>query len=142
MADLYEDDILLWSEQQAAALRRRAANELDWNNLAGEIEDLGKSRLHAVASHLVLALLHKLKAEAWPLSPEVSHWRADARMQRDEARAYYAPSMADRRELKIDALYRRALRGLPEMVDGVPPLPVPEECPVTLEELLTEPPEA
>jgi hypothetical protein len=27
MSDLYEDDILLWSERQADALRRRAANE-------------------------------------------------------------------------------------------------------------------
>ena len=35
--------------------------------------------------------------------------------------------------------YRRALRGMPETIDGQPPLPVPEACPVTLDELLTEP---
>src|SRR5215470_15760572 len=45
MSDLYEDDILLWSEQQAELLRRRAANDLDWANLAEEIEDVGKSQL-------------------------------------------------------------------------------------------------
>jgi hypothetical protein len=27
---------------------------------------------------------------------------------------------------------------LPEMIDGRPPLPVPDECPVTLDELLGE----
>ena len=148
MSDLYEDDILLWSERQAELLRRRAAGELvndaelDWPNIAEEIEDVGKSQLRGVASHLVQALLHDLKAEAWPLSLAVPHWRAEARMQRDEARAAYAPSMADQRELKIDALYRRALRGLPETIDGTPPLPVPRACPVTLDELLAEPPEA
>ena len=51
MADLYEDDILLWSERQAELLRRRAAGELvndaelDWPNIAEEIEDVGKSQL-------------------------------------------------------------------------------------------------
>src|SRR3954467_278017 len=32
----YDTDILLWSEQQAEALRRRSANSLDWENLAEE----------------------------------------------------------------------------------------------------------
>jgi Domain of unknown function DUF29 len=139
MSDLYEDDILLWSEQQADVLRRRAANELDWNNLAEEIEDVGKSQLRGVASHLVQALLHNLKADAWPLSPEVPHWRAEARGQRDEARAAYAPSMKDRPELDLTMLYRRALRRMPATIDGVAPLPVSQVCPVTLEKLLAEP---
>jgi hypothetical protein len=60
-------------------------------------------------------------------------------MQRDEARENYAPSMARRDELRVDRLYRRALRGMPDTIDDVAPLPVPEVCPVTLDELLTEP---
>jgi len=99
MTDLYDADILLWSERQANALRRRAVNEIDWENIAEEIADLGKSALRTVASHLVQALLHDLKAEAWPLSREVPHWQADARGQRDEARAAYTPSRKNRPEL-------------------------------------------
>ena len=38
MADLYDADIMEWSEKQADALRRRAANEIDWDNMAEEIE--------------------------------------------------------------------------------------------------------
>jgi hypothetical protein len=37
MSDLYGDDMLLWCEQQADALRQRAANHLDWEHLAEEI---------------------------------------------------------------------------------------------------------
>jgi hypothetical protein len=48
MSDLYDTDILLWSEQQAAAIRRRAANEIDWENVAEEIESVGNEQLHAV----------------------------------------------------------------------------------------------
>jgi uncharacterized protein DUF29 len=62
-SDLYEDDILLWSEQQAEALRRRAANEIDWDNIAEEVEALGRSERNAVESHLQQALLHDIEAE-------------------------------------------------------------------------------
>jgi hypothetical protein len=126
-------------------VRRRAAGELvndaelDWPNIAEEIEDVGKSIVRGVASHLVQAILHDLKADAWPLSREAPHWRAEARVQRDEAQAAYAPSMADRDELNVEKLYRRALRGMPETIDGQQPLPVTDVCTVTLEELLGEP---
>jgi hypothetical protein len=147
-ADLYDTDILEWSERQAALLRRRAQGELideaelDWPNIAEEIKDVGTNQLRAVASHLVQALLHDLKAESWPLSREVPHWRAEARGHRDDAREAFAPSMRDRPELKVDRLYRRALRRLPDSIDGLSPLPVPGTCPVTLEELVAEPPAA
>jgi hypothetical protein len=77
----YEEDILTWSEQQGALLRRIAAGELvnsaelDWPNIAEEIESVGSEQLHAVESRLLQALLHMLKAEAWPLSRDVQHWR-------------------------------------------------------------------
>jgi hypothetical protein len=142
-SDLYDTDIVRWSERQAELLRRmgkgeRVNNQVDWENVAEEIEDMGNNVVRSVASHLVQALLHDLKAEAWPLSREVPHWRAEARIQRDEARADYAPSMARRDELKMDRLYRRALRGMPETIDEVPPLPVPAVCPMTLDELLSD----
>jgi len=61
MTDLYDTDIVVWAEQQADLLRRRAAGELvndaeiDWPNVAEEIEDVGKSQRQAVESHLTLA---------------------------------------------------------------------------------------
>jgi hypothetical protein len=133
-SDLYDRDALLWSEQQAEALRRRSANSLDWDNLAEEIGDVGLSLLRAVRSHLRLALLHDLKAEAWPQSRDVDHWRAEARGHRDDARDAYAPSMAQR--IDIEELYRQALRRMPATIDGVRPLPVPDACPLTLQQIM------
>lgn len=143
MSDLYDSDIVEWSERQVALLRRRAAGELvndaelDWANLAEEIEDVGSNRFSAVQSHIVQALLHDLKCTAWPESRDVPHWRAEARGQRDDARALFTASM--RRKIDMAALYRRALRRLPETSDGVMPQPVPDTCPVPLDELLGEP---
>src|SRR5215472_10248269 len=133
MSDLYETDILLWSEQQAELLRRHAAGE---RTNDGAIEDVGRSERNSVESHLVQALLHDLKAEAWPLSREVPHWRAEARGHRDDARRRFSPSMSQR--IDVAKLYREALHRMPETMDDVPPLPVPSVCPVTLAELLAE----
>ena len=96
MEDVYDTDILIWSERQADLLRRRAANALDWDHLAEEIEDLVRSELRAVESHLVQAMLEDLKVMAWPGSREVPHWRAEARGQRDDAKAAFTPSMMQR----------------------------------------------
>ena len=144
--DLYETDILLWSERQAELLRRHAAGErvndaaIDWSNIVEEIEDVGRSERNSVESHLVQALLHDLKAEAWPLSLAVPHWRAEARGHRDDARRRFSPAMAQR--IDVAKLYREALHRMPETMDDVPPLPVPEVCPVTLDELLSDDPAA
>ena len=42
---LYGEDFVRWTEEQAAALRRAKGSNppLDWENLAEEIESLGKS---------------------------------------------------------------------------------------------------
>lgn len=134
---LYDTDILQWSERQAELLRRRAANELDWDNVAEEIEDVGRSELHAVESLLGQALRHMLKAEAWPLHRDAPSWRADAIDFRQQAGRRFAPSM--RHRIDVGRLYRQAVRALPDTMDGQAPLPVPDACPVTLEELLSEP---
>ena len=48
----------------------------------------------------------------------------------------YAPSM--RQRIDVAELYAKALRAMPDTIDGQPPLPVPEICPVTLDALLAE----
>jgi hypothetical protein len=142
MDDLYDEDIVTWSEQQAALLHRRAAGELvndadiDWPNVAEEIGDVGRSLWHAVESHLTLALLHDLKADAWPSSLAVPGWRAEARLHRRQARRRFVPSM--RQKIDLAGLYSDALAGMPDAIDGVGPRPVAQECPVTLDEMLAD----
>jgi hypothetical protein len=137
----YDTDILEWSERQADLLRRRASGELvndaelDWPNIAEEIESVGSEQLHAVTSLLTQALVHMLKAEAWPLSRDVPHWQSETRRFRIDASDRFAPSM--RLRIDLAKLYRRALRIMPETMDGQAPLPVPGTCPVTLDELLS-----
>ena len=140
MGDLYDVDVLEWSEHQARLLRQHAAGEggneaPDWANIIEEIESVGQSQIDAVESWWFQAFLHDLKAEAWPLARDVPAWRGDARGFRAQARRKYRPSM--RQKLDVSGIYADALSALPDTMDGQPPLPVPTACPVTLDELVS-----
>ena len=70
----YESDLYEWTKAQADALRPRASNALDWDNLAEEIETLGRSNRHQIESRLENLILHLLK---WKYQPEwqCGSWR-------------------------------------------------------------------
>jgi len=143
---IYEEDILAWSETQANLLRRLAASipkggehvndEIDWENVIEEVESVGNEQLHAVNSLLRQALLHMLKARAWPNSRDVPHWQAESRTFLSDAADRFTPSM--RQRIDLDKIYRRALKGIPDNMDGIEPLPLPKNCPMTLDELLSD----
>ena len=137
----YDTDILTWSEHQSELLRRLARGEkvnalIDWDNVAEEIESVGRDQLSAVESLLQQALIHMLKAQGWPESRDAPVWLADAINFRSQATARFAPSMRQRIDLK--RVFRRARRAVPTSMDGRAPLPLPSECPLTLDELLAE----
>ncbi len=43
-----------------------------------------------------------------------------------------------RQRIDLPGIYSDALRGLPTVIDGQPPLPAPEVCPVSLDDLLAD----
>ena len=55
-AELYDQDFFLWTQEQSRLLReaaeRRVNFPLDWENLAEEIESLGKSQRSELRSRL------------------------------------------------------------------------------------------
>ncbi|ELX09757.1 hypothetical protein DUF29 [Janthinobacterium sp. HH01] len=61
MGTLYEDDVIAWSEQQAALLRRGQWSQLDIDNIAKEIEDVGHREKKELRSRFVVLLTHLLK---------------------------------------------------------------------------------
>jgi hypothetical protein len=67
----------------------------------------------------------------------VSKWLADSIVFRQHAAAAFTPSI--RQKIDLARLYRWALRAIPETNDGQSPQPLPDTCPLTLDELLAEP---
>ena len=66
MAAKYEHDTYTWAHEQAALLRAHQVEELDFVNLAEEIESMGKSERRALLSQLTRLLAHVLKWEHQP----------------------------------------------------------------------------
>jgi hypothetical protein len=135
--DLYERDILAWSEHQADLLRRlgrgERVNDVDWANLAEEIEDVGRSQLQSVDSFLTLMMLHLLKLHAWPDSDARNHWRGEVIGFQTGANRAFTSSM--RQKIDIDRLHADALRRL---TAEAPKTRFPSANPFTVDDLLTQ----
>ena len=93
---LYDTDVAAWAERQAGALRRRAANEIDWDNVAEEIEGVAASQKREVRSRLRVICEHLLK---WRHMRQGRHrgqsWRNTLAEQRRELQELFedSPSM-------------------------------------------------
>ena len=67
MGRLYKNDFYGWTQDQADALCRRSVNEIDWDSLLEEIEDLGASKRRGLRSCLSVVIIHVLKWKHQPL---------------------------------------------------------------------------
>jgi hypothetical protein len=137
--DLYDRDVLAWSEHQADLLRRLAREEqvsgVDWEHVIDEIACVGRTELNDLCSYLCRMLVHLLKAHGWPDSPHANEWRAEQVRCQGEAERRFGPSM--RHRIDVARLYSDALEQLePLRNEPVAPLPWPAVCPFTLEQLL------
>jgi hypothetical protein len=76
---LYDEDFVVWSRQQAEALRSAAhggSNQaLDWENLAEEIESLGRSDRRELASRIATIIEHLIKLGRSPAREPRQGWR-------------------------------------------------------------------
>ena len=112
-AALYDEDILAWSEQQAAALRSLAGrrdlpNELDLANVVEEVEDVGNSEFRAVKSLVSSILVHLILLWADPDAPAIRGWRGEITAWHVDLLDRITPSM--RARLDFDPLWRSAVR--------------------------------
>jgi len=98
---LYDRDFVLWTEEQAAALRRAKGSNLplDWENLAEEIESLGKSDRRELRSQIIRILRHLLKLAVSPQTEPRAGWRSTIREARVEIEGVLEDSPSLRREV-------------------------------------------
>ena len=125
----YEEDLYAWSQEQAALLRVRQYDGLDWQNLAEEIAAVGGSDRRKLESRLCVILLHLMKWQAQPALRGAS-WRKTLRTQRREIRKLLKQSPSLRRH--VPALIRDAYGdAVKDAVDetGLPAEYFPSVCP-------------
>jgi hypothetical protein len=134
---LYDDDFYAWTQEQAELLRRGppAANQLDTELLAEEIEDLGKSELHACQSLCEHIIEHLLKLEYSGLSEPARHWRREIAEWRIQLQRKLSRSIISK--LELPARYRIAAQLLQYVEEDIPGLlqRIPAECPYSLDQI-------
>ena len=135
----YEGDFYEWSLAQARALRDRQPKALDWENLAEEIESLGRSDKRQVRSRLQVILVHLLK---WQL--QIEHrsisWRGTINTQRNDLEWVLEDSPSLRRMVPalLSEAYIRARREAADEMDLIPAAArmIPQTCPFSAEQVL------
>ncbi len=115
VTDLYEQDFVAWSRQQADALRaaaRGGSNQvIDWQNLAEEVEDLGRSARRELQSQIRRIVRHLLKLEHSPAKEPRRGWEesiVDARAEIEDL-LEASPSLRTRLDRDIE---RQTHRGI------------------------------
>lgn len=100
---LYGEDFFAWSQQQADALRaagRSGSNQrLDWENLAEEIESLGRSDRRELASGIATVIEHHVKLACSPARDPRPGWQQTIRRERAEIERILDDSPSLRREV-------------------------------------------
>ena len=138
MTDLYDKDTYTWALTQADALRRRSANEVDWENVAEEIESVGRSEARELRNRYITLLLHLLK---WRFQPEKRSrsWENTVRRERQEISRHLAenPGLKPLRDELLGSAYRAAALD----ASGETDLPLdgfPETNPFTLADAMDD----
>jgi hypothetical protein len=134
--DLYETDFHAWTQQQARLLRERRWDDLDLENVAEEIETLGRSDKRQIESRLEVLMAHLLK---WKFQPGLrsASWSGTI----IEQRLRIEDLLKESRSLKrypAKVFLRRYLgaRLKASAETGIAFDLFPAECPFTIEEVL------
>jgi hypothetical protein len=138
MSTLYETDFYGWAMEQAEALRQAARLDLntpkalDWENLAEEIESLGRSDARELYVRYVQLLLHLL---TWvhQSSKRTRRWRSTIREQRQRITVllHESPGLKPSEAETFVRAYADA-RELAADQTGLPLATFPETCPFTI----------
>ena len=135
----YEDDFYTWTQEQGARLRAGDLTRLDLENLAEEIESLGKSQFAAFASALRVVLLHMLNFDHQP-TRQTRSWAISIATHRRHAanEVKESPGLKSRIEEAVERAYDVA-RLEASKETRLPLKRFPEACPYTYQDIMDRP---
>jgi hypothetical protein len=134
---LYERDPYAWSLEQASLLKSGRLDEIDAENIAEEILDVGRTEYRVLEGALRVLLMHMLK---WDYQPErrSRSWQATIAVQRKHAlrQLQENPSLTQRRDEAVQNAYQDA-RALASGETDIELARFPETCPYDWQEMTT-----
>jgi len=133
---LYDTDFYGWTQQQAALLRTGKLAQSDINNIAEEIEDMGKNLKRELESRLKILFIHLLK---WQYQPGYrgNSWRYSIEEQRTELADHMNdnPSLKSKLPEAMQRGYKYAVSGAAKET-GLSKTTFPAICPWSFEQTM------
>ena len=123
---LYESDFYAWTREQALALRARrpGANDIDYDRVAEEIQEMGSEVRHACESYVRLIIEHLFKLCSTRAVYPVEHWRSEVGTFRTNLDVRLTPSITNMLRSDLDRLHeeaaKRAVKGFRKTEPGAP----------------------
>ena len=134
----YGRDFYAWATEQAALLRAGRLDEADVENIAEEIESMGRSEKRELVNRLIVLLTHLLK---WQTQPALrgNSWRLTILEQRGRLAEHLKdnPSLKSTLPDAFAIAYRFALLGA-QRETGLPENAFPAACPWTSEQVIAD----
>jgi len=133
---LYDQDFYAWANEQAGLLRAGKLSEADIENIAEEIESMGKGEKRELTNRLAVLLLHLLKWQYQPGRRSAS-WQATIRVQRRDLEVHFAdnPSLKSVLPQAIEQAYGNAMIGV-SAETGLLESTFPPACPWSYEQIM------
>lgn len=143
--ELYDKDFYQWTLKNAELLRQKKLEQIDIENLAEEIESMGKREKRALISHLAVLIAHLLKLQhkekhikrKYEEGQSTTSWKSSIKNARRELVRLLkeSPSLKNHLELNLNEAYED---GVIKACDdtGMIEYDFPKHCPFTLEECL------
>ena len=135
-AAAYDEDFYAWTQEQARLLRSGDVRSIDIENVAEEIESMGRSDRREVESRLTVLLADLLKWQFQPAQRSTSWQRTMLEQRRRIAKLLQeSPSLAALRDKALVGAYPDA-REDAALEAGLAIDPLPQACPYTMEQIL------
>lgn len=110
MQDEYNQDFYAWALHNAKLIRQGKLSEVDLENIAEEIESMGKSERRELISRLAVLIAHLLK---WQFQPErrCNSWKYTVEEQQLKVTELLeeSPSLQYEVETKLSDAYKQAV---------------------------------
>ncbi|WP_029010369.1 DUF29 domain-containing protein [Azospirillum halopraeferens] len=142
----YDEDFYAWTVDQAARLREAASSganlPVDWENLAEEVESMGRSDRRALGNQLARVLEHLLKLEHSPARLPRRGWKLSVVDGRRAAIDILndSPSLRAKLDEILDPAWARGRKDATGSLktDTISDDAVPADCPYTIGQILDE----
>lgn len=136
--NLYERDYYLWIEDVLKKIQEKRWDEMDWENLWEEIDDMGKSQKQRLTNNLRILLMHLLK---WEFQPQkrTNSWKFTIieHRRRILEQLESSPSLKNLLNSNLEATYQKARKDA-SLETNLALNTFPNQCPYTIERILAE----